>query len=191
LAGDGASTTRKVLDVSRDRDGTMWVATDNGLSRITNGRVAALTAANGLPCNTVHWIIEDQLASYWLYTGCGLVRIARTELDAWTADPKRIVRSTTFDSADGIQLVPILRPSRPAVTKSSDGKIWFVNGTTVSFIDPSHIGSNPLPPPVHIEQIVADGQTFDEARGLRLPPNVRNLLINYTAFSMEGGRQQA
>ncbi len=181
---DGESTIRKVLDVSRDRDGTIWVSTDSGLSRITNGRVTTLTTANGLPCPTVHWIIEDQLASYWLYTACGLVRIARTELDAWTADPKRMIRSTTFDSADGILLVPILRPSRPAVTKSSDGKIWFVNGTTVSFIDPSHIGTNTLPPPVHIERIVADGQTFDEARGLRLPPNVRNLLINYTALSM-------
>ena len=109
LTDDGASTIRKVLDVSRDRDGTIWVATDNGLSRITNGRVATLTTANGLPCPTVHWIIEDQLASYWLYTACGLVRIARTELDAWTADPKRMIRSTTFDSADGIRLVPILR----------------------------------------------------------------------------------
>ena len=166
LTGDGASTIRKVLDVSRDRDGTIWVATDSGLSRITNGRVATLTTANGLPCPTVHWIIEDQLASYWLYTACGLVRIARTELDAWTADPKRMIRSTTFDSADGILLVPILRPSRPAVTKSSDGKIWFVNGATVSFIDPSHIGINTLPPPVHIEQITADGTAFESAPGL-------------------------
>jgi signal transduction histidine kinase/ligand-binding sensor domain-containing protein len=184
LTGDGVSTTPKVLNVSRDRAGTMWVATDSGLSRITNERVATLTTANGLPCNTVHWITEDQLASYWLYTACGLVRIPRTELDAWSADPTRIIRSTTFDSADGIRLVPIVGPSRPAVTTSSDGKIWFVNGTTVSFIDPSHVGSNTIPPPVHVEQIVADGQTFDEARGVRLPPNVRNVLINYTALSM-------
>ena len=48
-----ANITRKVLNVSRDRDGTMWV-TEDGLSRITNGRVATLTTANGLPCNTVH-----------------------------------------------------------------------------------------------------------------------------------------
>jgi len=184
LTGEGESTTRKVLSVSRDRDGTMWVATDNGLSRITNDRVATLTAPNGLPCPTVHWIIEDQLAAYWLYTACGLVRIARTELDAWTADPKRIIRSTTFDSADGVQLVPILTPSRPAVTTSSDGKIWFLNGSTVSFIDPSRMAINTLPPPVHIEQVVADGQTFDDTPPLRLPPKTRNLSINYTALSM-------
>jgi len=183
LAGSGESTP-KVLDVSRDRDGSMWVATDNGLSRITNGRVATLTTANGLPCPTVHWIIEDRLDSYWLYTACGLVRIARTELNAWTADPKRVVRSTSLDSADGVLLVPILKPARPAVTKSSDGKIWFVNGLGVSFIDPSRIGVNTLRPPVHVEQIVADGQTFDDTRPLRLPPKVRNVLINYTALSM-------
>ena len=57
-----------------DKNGTIWVATDSGLSRIANGRVATLTTANGLPCPTVHWIIEDRLASYWLYTACGLVR---------------------------------------------------------------------------------------------------------------------
>jgi ligand-binding sensor domain-containing protein/PAS domain-containing protein len=184
LTDDGAGAARKVLDVSPDRDGRMWAATENGLSLITNGRVRTLTTANGLPCNTVHWIVEDQLSFYWLYTACGLLRIARSELDAWTADPKRIIHPTTFDSADGIRLVPILRPSRPAVTKSSDGKIWFVNGATVSFIDPSRIGINTLPPPVQIEQIIADGQTFGQPRGARLPPKVRNLLIDYTALSL-------
>ena len=44
LTGEGERSIRKVLHVSRDRDGTMWVGTDNGLSRITNGRVATLTA---------------------------------------------------------------------------------------------------------------------------------------------------
>ena len=97
---DDRAGARKVLDISRDRDGSIWAATENGLSRITNGRVATLTTANGLPCNTVHWIIEDDLSSYWLYTRCGLLRVARTDLDAWTADPKRTIQATTFD-ADG------------------------------------------------------------------------------------------
>ena len=95
---DDSARTRKVLDISRDRDGSMWAATENGLGRIKNGHVATLTTANGLPCNAVHWIIEDDLSSYWLYTRCGLLRIARAELEAWTADPKRTIQVTTFDS---------------------------------------------------------------------------------------------
>jgi signal transduction histidine kinase/DNA-binding NarL/FixJ family response regulator len=137
-----------------------------------------------LPCNTVHWIIEDDLSSYWLYTQCGLLRIARADMDAWIAAPTQTIKMTTFDAADGIRLVPILKGLRPAVAKSSDGKIWFVNGDVVSFIDPSHIIVNTLPPPVHIEQITADGKAYDARRGLRLPPLVRNLVIDYTALSM-------
>ena len=183
-SSDDRAGPGRVLDLSRDRDGTLWAATENGLSRIRNGRVSTLTTANGLPCNTIHWIIEDDLSSYWLYTRCGLLRIARTELDAWAADPKRTIQATTFDTADGIRPVPILKGSRPAVTKSSDGKIWFVNGDMVSIIDPSHIGINPLPPPVHIEQITANRKTYEARRGLRLPPLVRDLTIDYTALSL-------
>ena len=179
-----SSGAPKVFDLSRDRGGTMWAATEDGLSRIANGRVATLTTTNGLPCNAVHWIIEDDLSAYYLYTRCGLLRIARTELDAWTGDPKRTIKATTFDTSDGIRLVPMLKGFRPLVTKSSDGKIWFVNGDTLSFIDPSHIGINTVPPPVHIEQITADRKRYDAKAGLRLPPLVRDISIDYTAVSL-------
>ncbi len=181
---DDEAGARKVLDISRDRSGTLWAATDNGVSRITNTGVATLTTANGLPCKTVHWIIEDDLSSYWLYTPCGLLRIARTELEAWIADPKRSIQVTTFDATDGVRLVPILKGLRPAVTKASDGKIWFVNEDKVSFIDPSRIRTNMLPPSVHVEQITVDGKKYDAGPDLRLPPHVRNLVIDYTALSL-------
>jgi PAS domain S-box-containing protein len=182
--GDDGSGVRRVFDLSRDHEGTLWAATENGLIRIANGRMATLTTANGLPCNAVHWIIEDDLSSYWLYTRCGLLRVARTELDAWAADPKRTIQATTFDTADGIRPISILRGFRPSVTKSPDGRIWFLNGDKVSFIDPAHIVTNPLPPPVHIEQITADGKTYAARRGLRLPPLVHDLKIDYTAASL-------
>ncbi len=181
---DDRGRSRRLLELGRGRDGSLWAAGENGLSRIKNGRVTTLTAANGMPCNAVHWIIEDDQSSYWLYTRCGLLRIARAELDAWAADPKRTVRATTFDTADGIRPVATLKGFRPAVTKSPDGKIWFLNGDTVSVIDPSRLGINTLPPPVHIEQIAADGKTYDGTHGLRLPPRVRNLVIDYTALSL-------
>ena len=183
LSDDGGGA-RKVLDISRDRSGTLWAATENGVSRITNTGVATLTTANGLPCKTVHWIIEDDLSSYWLYTQCGLLRIARTDLDAWTADPKRMIQVTTFDADDGVRLVPILKGFRPAVTKTSDGKIWFVNGNMVSFLDPSHSDINTVPPPVHIEQIAVNGKPYDVSNGMRLPAGVRELLVDFTALSL-------
>ena len=43
---------------------------------------------------------------------------------------------------------------------------------------------NPLPPPVHIEQITADGRTYDASDGLRLPAGVRDLSFEFTALSL-------
>jgi len=70
------------------------------------------------------------------------------------------------------------------VTKSPDGKIWFVHGDGVSTIDPRHLRLNARPPPVHIEQFIADGRTYPAFSGLRLPPRVRDLSIDYTALSL-------
>ena len=69
------------------------------------------------------------------------------------------------------------------VAKSADGKLWFVRGGGVSVLDPHHLAFNKLPPPVHIEQVTADGKTYDASNGLRLPAGVRDLLFNFTALS--------
>ncbi len=101
-AADGLGEGR-VNDLQLDRDGTLWAATEGGLSRVKDGRVATLTSKNGLPCDAVHGSMEDDDHSFWLYMACGLVRIARPELDAWAADPKRTIQATVFDSSDGVR----------------------------------------------------------------------------------------
>ena len=150
----------QVEDLQFDRDGTLWAATEGGLSRVKNGRVETLTTANGLPCNTVHWMMEDNLHSAWLYTACGLVRIARADLDAWGMEPKRTIHATVFDSSDGIRSHSIAGGYPPHVAKSADGKLWFATFDGVGVLDPGHLAFNKLPPPVHIEQITADHETY-------------------------------
>ena len=177
--GDGS-----VNDLELGSDGAVWAATETGLSRVENGRVMTLTSKNGLPCNAVNWVMEDNDRSLWLYMSCGLVRIARSELDAWVTDSTRNVQTTVFDSSDGVRGRALPGSYGRKVTKSLDGKIWFSAPDAVSFIDPRHLPFNRLPPPVHIERITADGKTYDATHGLRLPPRVRDLTIDYTALSL-------
>ena len=166
-----------------DADGALWAATEEGgLSRIKDGRISTLTNRNGLPCDTIHWTIEDDDRSLWLYTACGLVRIARTELDAWVADPQRRIETTVWDAADGVKLSAVSTSFNPPVAKSTDGKLWFL-GEGVQVIDPRHLPVNKIAPPVYIGQITADRKTYDAAQGLRLPPLVRDVAIDYTALS--------
>jgi signal transduction histidine kinase len=187
-----------------DRDGTVWVATEGGLSRLKNGRIVTLTGKNGLPCDTVHWVMEEDDHSFWLYMPCGLVRVARPELDAWAVaadtdkETRRPVQSEVFDNSDGVTSHAGIsrfdfghfRPGgyTPQVAWSSDGKLWFTPGEGVSVVDPHHLPFNKLPPPVHIEQITADRKTYDPASAvggrLPLPARVRDLEIDYTALSL-------
>ena len=103
-------------------------------------------ARNGLPCDTIHWTIEDDDRSFWLYTACGLVRIARTELDAWIADPKRRMETTVWDAADGVRLRSSAASAYgPRVAKSTDGKLWFVTGEGVQVVDPHHLAVQQTP----------------------------------------------
>ncbi len=173
-----------------DADGTLWAGTEGGLSRLKDGRVNTLTLKNGLPCDGVHWVIEDDDHAFWLDMACGLARIPRSEIEAWAAavekdkDTQQRVHATVFDSSDGVRIHASPGGYTPQVGKSPDGRIWFLPWDGVSVIDPRRLPFNPLPPPVHIEQVTADGQTYDASQGLNLPPLVRDLAIDYTALSL-------
>jgi len=182
-----------------DQDGVLWAATEGGLSRVKNGRVVTLTSKSGLPCDTVHWSMEDDAHSLWLYMACGLVRIARPELDVWAAamdkaevdketDATQVIHPMVFDSSDGVTTVAFRNGISPLVAKSSDGRLWFVTENGVSVIDPGHSAFNNLPPPVHVEQVTADRKiydaTSDSSGQLRLPALIRDLEIHYTALSL-------
>src|SRR5271157_3935214 len=156
----------------------------DGLSRVKDGVFTTLTSRNGLPCDAINSVIEDNDHSLWLYMACGLVRIARPELDAWAADPKRTIQVTVFDSSDGVRSRALAGGHSRLVAKSPDGKIWFSPPDGVSVIDPRHLPFNKLPPPVYVQQITADGKKYDASPGLRLPPRIRDLTIDYTALSL-------
>ena len=173
-----------ITDLRFGTRGTLWAATANGLSRIKNGRVATLTRRNGLPCDEVVATAEDDDHSMWINLACGLVRVTQTELDAWVADSNRVITAEVFDAYDGVRNHAAAGGFQPLMTKSTDGKIWFLPWDGVSVIDPYHLAFNKIPPPVHIEKITADDKSAEISNGMHLPTGVRHLDIDYTALSL-------
>jgi signal transduction histidine kinase/ligand-binding sensor domain-containing protein len=173
-----------------DPDGTLWAATEGGLSRFKNGRIATLTSKNGLPCDSTHWVMEDDAQSFWLYTACGLVRMPRSELDAWTTAVdtgkamNRTLHITVFDSADGVRSLEDPFGYTPHVAKSLDGRLWFLPSDGASIIDPRHIPFNKRRPPVQIETVKVNGKDVPAAEGMALSHRNNDLEIHYTALSL-------
>ena len=182
----------RVNQLRFDGEGALWIATDGGLGRLSNDRIATLSSKSGLPCDAVQWTMEDEAHSVWLMMPCGLVRIPRSDLDAWVlaADKtSRRIHATVFDGSDGLRTLAVLTNDyTPHVTKSPDGKLWFVAPDGISVVDPRHLPFNNLPPPVHIEQVTADRKAYEPTSpaggSLRLPALIRDLQIDYTALSL-------
>jgi signal transduction histidine kinase len=174
----------RINDFQVDREGTLWAATEGGLSRLSKGQVSTLTSTNGLPCDAVESIVEDDARAWWLNMECGLVRITRPEVEAWTADPTHRLEVTVFDGSDGVASHATSSGFSPRAAKSRDGRLWFLSSNGVSVVDPRRIPVNSLPPPVHIEQVTADRKVYDVGSSLSLPPLVRDLQIDYTALSL-------
>jgi len=184
-----------VRHIRVDADEVVWIATGTALTRLKQGRTSRLDQTSGMPCNGAYWSLVDE-RSTWIYTPCGLVEVPRAEMDAWGAamdnDAARRVKIRVLDQWQGVsqpantsavgqlQQVQLYMP-KAALTH--DGRIWFVTGDGIASVDPGRIPFNSVPPPVRIEQVVADGSTHEAGESLKLPPLLRDLKIEYTALS--------
>lgn len=165
-----------------DSDGSIWAGSTQGLIHWNHRARSLLNSRNGLPCDSIYTLIKDNANTLWMSASCGFIGIADSELRRWQRDPHASVKARLLDSFDGAQ--PAYTPFRPHASKAPDGRLWFTNSYTVQVIDPNHLGQNTIPPPVHIEQAVADRKTYADLANLRLPPLTRDLEIDYTALSL-------
>jgi signal transduction histidine kinase len=174
----GVDTEVNQLLVSSD--GAVLGATHFGLIAWRNGTQQTLTVQNGLPCDGVNALVFDNQGNLWLYSQCGLVEVPNGEMQKWWQKPDTVVHSRLLDSLDGV------RPGRApfvAAARSTDGRLWFVNEYALQVVDPDHLSRNSIPPPVHIEEIIADRKSYAPASNLSLPSLTRDLEIDYTALS--------
>jgi PAS domain S-box-containing protein len=168
----------RVNQVLANSDGSVLAATNKGLVEQRGDNQHTL---DGLPCNRIFAMVTDKHSDLWLYAECGLIKIKSDDLQAWREHPDLKVKFDLFDAFDGAQ--PYLPPFRPVATRSSDGRLWFANDTVAQMIDPDGQLKNPIPPPVHIEDVIADRKTYSPQNGIHLPALTHDLEIDYTALS--------
>lgn len=170
-----------------DKDGSVWGASRSGLLGLRKGVLQLLTDRNGLPCSRLYSVVKDSSDSFWLYSECGLVSIEKQQIEAWWTNPGIKIRIRVFDERSGMQSAN--SSFYPGAARSPDGRLWFANDSVLQMIDPNHLDINPLPPPVHIERLMADHKEILPTPGVRLPPLTKDLEIDYTALSFVSPQQ--
>lgn len=170
-----------VYQVVVNFDGSVFATTSAGLIGWRDGKSHLMSSKNGLPCDSVSGADWENQDALWLFTGCGLARIAKKDLDEWWSNDSARISPKILDAFDGVVAGPgaVFNP----MARTPDGRLWFTNTSFLQTIDPIHLNSNRVTPPVQIEKIVANRRTYEPSEKLNFPPLMLDLEIDYAALS--------
>ncbi len=144
-------------------DGGLLFTGFGGIKRLMNGKIEPYSVPGNLQPLRVMRMLRDRDGGLWLGTwDGGIVHVHQGRTDAYS------------NGLTGIDVVALL--------EDHEGDIWAATSEGLDrFRDPAF---KTRPPPALIEQIKADGKTYDAFNGLRLPAHVRDLAIDYTALTL-------
>ncbi len=75
----------EVFDIVKDNNGTLWIATDNGLFNYTNKVFTAILKGKTIGSNYCKKIIIDEENNKWVATWDGLIRIKNNQMETFNS----------------------------------------------------------------------------------------------------------
>lgn len=174
-----------VVSLHEDPDGALWIGTfGGGLDHLAGGRLTAWGTRQGLASDVVWAIVPDGRGALWLSGMRGVSSVRVQDLVDQAAGRRARVSPAVYDTHDGLASAQMNGGYGPTAWRAHDGRLWFADGTGVAVVDPAHLPHNPLPPPVRVEEVVADGRPLPVDAPLAVAPDTRRLDILYTALSL-------
>ena len=203
---DGLSHN-SITSLYEDGESNLWIGTaGGGLNRLHAGRFTSYTTRQGLFSDQVLEILEDNAGSLWISCPNGVFRVERRGLDDFDAGRASAISCATFGKDEGMVGVQCTGAAKPAGWKGRDGRLWFTTIKGLAVTEPG-IRSNDRPPPVVVEEVLADKRTTvlagpsggeagkpfpaplplrtSSAAPVRIPPGRGELEIHYAALSFQ------
>lgn len=181
---DGLSSD-SIWSVTGDPDGTLWIGTSGGgLNRFRNGRFTAYTVHEGLFDDEIFSVISDPRGSLWMSSNKGAFRVAKWQLNAYAEGRIATIDSAVYGTSEGLRNKECNGGFQPAGWQTKDGRVLFPTMKGLATIDPGHIVSNSLPPPVAIEELTINGARFTPDRLIKSKPGKGQLQFDFTALSL-------
>jgi ligand-binding sensor domain-containing protein/signal transduction histidine kinase len=152
-----------IFALYEDAGGVLWIGTEgSGLLRLQDGMLTAFGTVQGLFSDSIYSIVEDDRANLWLNSSRGIFRLQKRNLDKIQSGENTMVNSIAYGKADGILSSGQYRDvTQPAACRDRDGRLWFRTTQGVAVVDPDKIVTNELPPPVVIQEILADKKVVE------------------------------
>ena len=192
LAATNTGLRAVILSLYEDAEGSLWIGTKgNGLLEFKRGMVHEFTSAQGLFSDAIYSILEDDHTNLWLNSSRGIFRLDKKQLELVGTGQQTAVTSISYGKADGIlSSGQYQEVTQPSASKSRDGRLWFRTTQGVAVVNPEKLAPNKLPPPVVIQEVVADSHPvgnsvsqFEVDKKIIVPPGRGELEVHYEALS--------
>jgi ligand-binding sensor domain-containing protein len=176
--------TRIILCLRADPDGLLWCGTlGGGLIRLQENVATAFTTQQGLPGNTIYHILDDGLGWLWLTSNRGVFTVRKLDLVRQARQEPRTIAPKVFSHADGLPSDECRGFAQPGGWRAHDGRLWFATSKGVAVIDPAHMATNRAPPPVVLEQVMADNERLPLIDPITIKPGHEKLEFHFVALS--------
>lgn len=161
---------RGVLSIQADDDGTLWVGTfRGGLLRLRDGHFSRITTRDGLPNDVICQILDDGQGRLWIGSHQGIFRVVKAALHAFAEGKAASVPCLGYGLSDGLPTLESSGNYQPSSWRGRDGRLWFTTTKGVVSVHPREMTESRPPPPVVIEEVLADGEPLKISRGRRAP----------------------
>ncbi|WP_263381216.1 sensor histidine kinase [Granulicella arctica] len=162
----------------------IWAGGAQGLEFDDGGNFRHLLVAGEDQLSGVSGVATSQDGDFWLNTALGVFHIPSHEIELALANPTYRVHADRFTYLDGLTGTPEQLHHLPTVISAQNGRLYFALQGSVTWLNPSELKRNLLPPPVWIQSATADGQVYRHPSLITLPKNTRSLIIDYAAPSL-------
>jgi ligand-binding sensor domain-containing protein/two-component sensor histidine kinase len=180
---DDGLSENSVRALYEDKDGVLWVGTRRGgLRRFKNGEFTVYTTKEGLFDDCVFQILEDGKGNLWMSCTKGVFSVSKDDLNDFAEGRINSIASVSYGTADGMESREC-NGGQPAGFRGRDGKLWFPTTKGIAMIDPENMKINDAPPPVVIEQVIADDERLDRSNKVELGPGLYRLEFQYAGLS--------
>lgn len=173
-----------VSSIFDDQQGSLWISSpQGGLTRYKNGKFVAYNTKVGLFNDEIYCVLADDRGDLWLSSPRGIGHIRCQDLDDYETGREKVIHQQIYTTADGMKTEECFGNWQPAGWKAYNGHLWFATKKGAVMIDPKTFEQNELPPPVLIEKVIVDQQTFPVNQSIKFSPGKEKFEFHYTALS--------
>ncbi|HVN49442.1 MAG TPA: two-component regulator propeller domain-containing protein, partial [Bacteroidota bacterium] len=167
-----------------DLHGGLWISSpQGGLTHYVNGKFIVYNSRVGLFTDQIFCVLTDNNGDLWLSSPQGIGTVKHQAIEEFESGHTTSIKTKVYLTADGMKTDECFGEWVPAGWKTHDGRIWFATKRGAAVIDPDKLVTNTLPPPVLIEEIVANQRTILTESNFTLPASTRRIEFHYTALS--------